>query len=342
VKKILKNIAGLALFVLIIWLSWNFKTLCYGINQLIGQLKITMNAVPVNKIILDPSLKKEYREKLFFIQEVRRYAIDSLGLHDTENYTTFYDQKDKPLLWVLTACRPFELEAKKWYFPIIGKMEYKGFFKEEKAYREQRQVILEGYETDIYNPVAWSTLGILTDPILSGQLRFSPGRLAELIIHEMTHATVYVAGDVDYNENLATFVGEKGAEKFLIYRFGIKSTELTTYLNYISDEEMYSRYMLTQSKSLDSLYKTFKPEMTLREKADKKYRKIADIMLGLNNMPFHNSRRYRTNFKKGKLPNNTEFMAFLRYRKDQDAFKKSFEKNFNGNLKAFVMKIADR
>jgi hypothetical protein len=105
---------------------------------------------------------------------------------------------------------------------------------------------------------------------------------------------------------------------------------------------MYSRYMLTQSKSLDSLYKTFKPEMTLREKADKKYRKIADIMLGLNNMPFHNSRRYRTNFKKGKLPNNTEFMAFLRYRKDQDAFKKSFEKNFNGNLKAFVMKIADR
>jgi predicted aminopeptidase len=243
---------------------------------------------------------------------------------------------------VLTACRPYELEAKKWHFPILGQVEYKGFFKEEKALKEQREVILEGFETDIYNPVAWSTLGLLTDPILSGQLKFSPGRLAELIIHEMTHATVYVAGDVDYNENLATFVGEKGAEKFLTYRYGKESIELTSYLNYITDEEMYSRYMLLQSRSLDSLYRTFTSDMTLREKADKKYRKIANIMLGLNNMPFHNSRRYRTNFKKGKLPNNTEFMAFLRYRKDQDVFKKSFEQNFNENLKAFVQEITNR
>ncbi len=44
-------------------------------------------------------------------------------------------------------------------------------------------------------------------------LNRSEGDLANLIIHEMSHATIFVKDSVDFNENLATFIGDRGAER---------------------------------------------------------------------------------------------------------------------------------
>jgi predicted aminopeptidase len=52
-------------------------------------------------LILLPGFLKQ---KLVLIQEIRRFAIDSLGINDSKNYTTVYDQQGKPVLWVVTAC----------------------------------------------------------------------------------------------------------------------------------------------------------------------------------------------------------------------------------------------
>jgi predicted aminopeptidase len=46
------------------------------------------------------------------------------------------------------------------------------------------------------------------------------GDLANLIIHEMVHATIFVKDSIDFNENLATFIGDRGAEQFLIATHG--------------------------------------------------------------------------------------------------------------------------
>ena len=44
------------------------------------------------------------KAKLKVIEDVKRYAIEDLGLKGEKNYTTYYDQQGKDLMW--------------WYLPV--------------------------------------------------------------------------------------------------------------------------------------------------------------------------------------------------------------------------------
>jgi predicted aminopeptidase len=288
----------------------------------------------------DPQLRDSYREKLVLTNDIRRFAMDSLGLKNSDNYTTFYDHQGQPLMWVVTGCLPYELKAKEWWFPLIGHVSYKGFFNEQLARREELQVRRAGYETDIYNPSAWSTLGYFTDPILSNQLKRGPGRLAELIIHELTHATVYLESSVDFNENLATFIGEQGASAFLKSKFGADAEETKRYTDFLADQSLYSEAMMLGAQRLDSLYRTMDHNLPVKEKALLKYRLISDILVHINRLPFARPEQFRFHFGKDPLPGNTEFMSFLRYRKQQGDFELELSGKYKGDLRAMIAAYA--
>jgi len=136
----------------------------------------------------DPEFPDSLKSKLIIAQKARTYAIKSLGLNQSNNYTKMFDQKGEVLLWNLSACEPYELKPYQWSFPFLGKMPYKGYFKIEEAKKEQEILDSLGYDTRIRPVGGWSTLGILNDPILSNMLRRSDGALADIIIHELTHA----------------------------------------------------------------------------------------------------------------------------------------------------------
>ena len=70
------------------------------------------------------------------------------------------------------------------------------FFDKQKADNELLSLKNKGYDTDLYAVSGWSTLGFLQDPILSQWLLYSEGKLANLIIHELTHSTLYVKNNV--------------------------------------------------------------------------------------------------------------------------------------------------
>ena len=72
-----------------------------------------------------------------------------------------------------------------------------------------------GYDVGMRTVGGWSTLGWFKDPILSNMLNRSYGDLANLIIHELVHATIFVKDSVEFNENLASFIGDQGAKLFL-------------------------------------------------------------------------------------------------------------------------------
>jgi predicted aminopeptidase len=293
--------------------------------------------------LINPNLKPDYKRKLLLIGEIKKYATDSLGLKNTDNYTTYYDQHNKPALWVLTACEPFSLKAYQWYFPFLGSVSYKGFFIPQKGEKEMRLLKSQGYDVDLSPTGGWSTLGWFKDPVLSNFLKRSEGRITETIIHELTHATVYLKSSVDYNENLATFVGEKGAEKFLTFKYGADSKELQDYLHYKSDEELYGKHLIWGADRLDSLYHSFEKEKTSgRQKIFLKYKLISEILLGINRENFYNKEIYRFRFRKEPLPNNTEFMSTLRYRKKQDDFEKEFHEKCHNDLKTFVGSIIQK
>src|SRR5688572_8846129 len=251
-------IALLAILLVLVIVFWDLVS--YGVRQGYGQLNIVWSARPVEKFLADPSFPDSLKSQLRLIDEVRKFAIDSLGLKDTENYKTLYDQKGEEIMWVVLACEPFQLKPKEWRFPVIGSVPYKGFFNRDRAVSLKRELEAEGYDVIIRNPGGWSTLGWFTDPILSKMLSRSEGDLANLIIHEMSHATIFVKDSIDFNENLATFIGDRGAEQFLIHKYGISSKEYTTYIQEDRDYLKYVDHMLHGAQTLDSVYQTMKDD----------------------------------------------------------------------------------
>jgi len=331
IRKVLLGLLAIILILLV----WNWALVWYGINQGIGQLKIVWNAQPIEKLMDDPSFPDSLKQKLVMIDEVRKFAIDSLGLKDTENYKTLYDQKGQELMWVVTACEPFQLNPKMWEFPVVGAVPYKGFFDMEKARKERDKLVKEGWDVSVRNPGGWSTLGWFKDPILSGMLKRSEGDLASLIIHEMVHSTLWVKDSVDFNENLASFIGDTAAYEFLAYKYGRDSKAYTTYLYEDQDYRKFSKYILKATKRLDSLYQSMPEDLAIEEKKAKKEGMIKAIIqnmdtldLKLNKNP---SKRYEN-----RLPNNTYFMAYRHYQSKQNTFEKELNEKFNGDLKAYV------
>lgn len=302
-----------------------------------GQLNIIWNARPVEEFLQDPAFPDSLKTKLRLIEEIRKFAIDSLGLKDTKNYKTLFDQKGEELMWVVQACEAFELKPKLWPYPIIGSLPYKGFFEKQKALDEAKKLKDEGLDVSVRNPGGWSTLGWFTDPILSNMLQRSEGDLASLIIHEMVHSTIFIKGDADFNENLASFIGDTASYYFLANKYGLQSKEYTQYLHEDQDYRKYSKHILRGTQSLDSLYQSFQPTEARDEKLKKKETMIRQIIESADTLSLFEKRDSKS---VTRLPNNTYFMSFHLYQAKQQDFEIELQDKFNGNLKAYIAHLA--
>jgi predicted aminopeptidase len=329
------------LAVVVILVIWQWQLVSYAAEQGFGQAEIIWAAKPVEKILKDPDFPDSLKEKLRLIAEIRKFAVDSLGLTDTENYQTVYDQKGQEIMWVVMACEPFELRAKLWKFPVVGSVPYKGFFDRDKAKAEAKKWEEKGYDVSVRNPGGWSTLGWFTDPILSSMLNRSDGDLASLIIHEMVHATLWVKDSVDFNENLATFIGDTAAYEFLKYKTGKDSKE---YKLYVAEDENYNRYsehMLRGAKALEDFYHTLKPTESMAEKKKKKEEFIQRIVDSIDTLDLQLQKPPSKRFK-SKLPNNTYFMSFRHYESKLETFKQEMAEKFPGNLRGYLRYLAQK
>jgi len=341
-RKILKLIflAFLLLFLALIIAQWDLVK--YGVEQGKGQLHIILNARPVEEYLQAPEFPDSLKEKLILINRVRQYAIDSLGLKDTKNYKTLFDQKGEEVMWVVMASEPFQMKAKEWTFPVIGSVPYKGYFSREKAITLKEDLEKEGWDVNIRNPGGWSTLGWFTDPILSKMLERSDGDLANLIIHEMSHATIFVKDSIDFNENLATFIGDRGAEQFLLSAYGHDSKAYTSYMDEDRDYIIFADHMLRGAERLDSLYNTLTEDDPIEEKSRLKKELIKKIVRSLDTLSLSRgspkpSRRYQEN-----LPNNAYFMNFIRYQAKQDIFLEEWKTEFKGDLKRYIEHLSNK
>jgi predicted aminopeptidase len=342
VGKILKRVFLVILLLVLIVVIVEWDLVKYGIEQGRGQMHIIWNAKPVEEYLASPTFPDSLKQKLLLIDRVRQFAIDSLGLNDTDNYKTMYDQKGRDVMWVVMASEPFRLEAKQWKFPVVGSVPYKGFFDESKAKRLVEELEKEGWDVNVRTPGGWSTLGFFTDPILSGMLKRSEGDLANLIIHEMSHATIFVKDNVDFNENLATFIGDRGAEVFLTSVYGAESAEYIAYKNELSNDLKYSNHMLRGGEKLDSLYKTFSESDPVELKIRKKKEMIQQIVNSLDTLTLQGSSSKPSLRFRDRLPNNAYFMNYIRYQSQQDVFMREFEQEFNGDLRAYIRQLREK
>jgi predicted aminopeptidase len=339
--RIIKRIFLGLLIVLAVLVVAYWDLISYGIGQGYGQVSIIWNAKPVEEFMDDPTFPDSLKTRLKLIDEIRQYAIDSLGLKDTKNYKTLYDQKGKEIMWVVLASEEFRLQPKQWKFPIVGTVPYKGFFNKDKALRLKKELEGEGYDVIIRNPGGWSTLGWFTDPILSKMLNRSEGDLANLIIHEMSHATIFVKDSIDFNENLATFIGDRGTERFLIYKYGIQSKEYSDYMNEDVDYLKYVNHMLAGAKQLDSLYGTMKEADSLQQKKSIKKNLIQKIVMSMDTLSLALTKDPSKRFQNA-LPNNAYFMNFRTYQSKQVTFWDDFKENYKSDIRLYIKVLSQK
>lgn len=307
----------------------------YGYMQAKGQIQILWNTKPVTEVLQDPTLPDSLKQRLQLIGEIKQFAIDSLGLDSSESYTTFYNQNGKPILWVLTACERFQMKPKEWRFPVIGTFAYKGFFDNARAQAEEKAFIDQGFDTQINEVSAWSTLGFFKDPILSSMLYRGEGSLANLIIHEMTHGTLFVKDNLELNENLASFVGDYGAIRFLTAKYGKDSPQLEKYEFRKQYNDALSQHIVKGAHQLDSLYKNFPPSLTTAQKDTLKMASIKHIVISSDTLLGGViGKKYPWRGK--KLPNNAFFIGYLTYHSQQNQFQKEFQTQFKGDFRKYL------
>jgi predicted aminopeptidase len=318
------------------------ELIIYGVSQGKGQLHIIRNAQPVEAVLQDPSFPDTLKQKLVLISEIKTFAIDSLGINPSDNYTTVFDQHGKAILWTISAAEPYKMEAKEWTFPFLGSVSYKGFFNKKALRKEYLELVRQNYDIDVYSPSGWSTLGWFKDPILTGMLKKDAGSLSNLIIHELTHGTLYVKNDVTFNENLANFIGDKGAELFLSYKFGRNSKEYKDYQEFKEDEFVYNAYILQSLKKLDSLYSSFPASAPEVDKRNKKRKLITEIVVNVNKLKLHKKKQLFKYSLQAFREGNAFFMSFERYDSEYKKFDEDFKKNYNSDLKLYLKAMKEK
>ena len=325
-----KYILYAALLSAALFAAFNGSLLSYAVHLGWGQLKIICCAKPVSYWMENKSFPDSLKNKLKLIEEIRRFGIDSLGLKDADNYKKLYNQEGQEIMWVVQACEAFDLKPVQWHFPVVGDMPYKGFFEKKKALREAGNWEEKGFDVSIQNPAGWSTLGWFSDPILSNMLWASEGELANLILHEMVHSAIFIANKTEWNENLATFLGDASAYLFLNYKFGKNSKEYQNYFYEELDAQKRIAHAMRGARKLDSLYRTFSTSDSLSWKKEKKRMLIKEIMERRDTLGLHYLRPY------AKLPNNVYFMSYRLYHDKQQDFKRECETLFAGDIKKYI------
>lgn len=190
------------------------STVSFYTQAISGQTEIWRKSRPNAEALADPSVAEKVKQRLMLIEELRAFAASDLHL-PTKSFGKYCDLKRPYVVWVVYAAPEFSTESKKWWYPLVGSLKYRGFFDEKDARQEVEKLKKKGYDVFMGGVEAYSTLGYLADPVLNTFLHRSDGELAELIFHELTHAKVFIPGDTDFNEAFATANGQEGVRRWM-------------------------------------------------------------------------------------------------------------------------------
>lgn len=229
--------------------SWN-----YAFGAVVGELDYLSRAVPIEQGLDDPDLTQDQKDRLAFVIQARDYAEHVIGLNVGDSFRNFVNLRGEALAWNLSVSRKDAIEAYTWNLPLVGRMPYLGFFVYEEAIAERDRLIAEGYDTLLYELDAFSTLGLMPDPVASTLLDRSLPSLADTVVHELLHNTIWNPSQTVFNESLATFVGRRGSLDFLAFQFGSDSPLLTDAVSLQHDGDLVNAFLRQMEADVQALY----------------------------------------------------------------------------------------
>ncbi|HEX7545765.1 MAG TPA: aminopeptidase [Gemmatimonadaceae bacterium] len=199
----------------------------YLVRGALAEARILARRQSIARLAADSTTPPATRAKLQLVLDARRFAVDSLGLPAKDAFTQYTKLEHDTLVLVLSGAYRDELRPVTWWFPVVGRVPYKGFFDFGEAARAETELKNAGFDTYLRPSPAFSTLGFFNDPLLSTTLGSDSLEIVNTVIHELTHNKFYAKGEAVFNESFASFVGARGTERFFAARFDTASARRT-------------------------------------------------------------------------------------------------------------------
>ena len=299
---------------------------CYTIKQGTAMLGYLNKAVPLEKV--------DDEEFVKLVLDIRRFAMDELGLSMSKNYTKYVELDRDYLAAVVSASAKDSFSRHEWNYPVVGRLPYKGFFNIDDARKERAK--LENLNLDVWirRVDAFSTLGWFNDPLYSYMRNYSKSRLADLIIHELVHATVFIKGQANFNEELAEFIGSEGARLFMESRYGIDSDEYSQVFASDEDNKNYVAFIQELIAELQTLYSSGSQE----NREDLLIKKEQIISAAKKRFDAEYESRFTSDNYRGfsQLPVNNAYLELFRLYYTEDNFYKELYERSGGSLPGFI------
>lgn len=178
-----------------------------------GQWQILANREPIGKMLAGAATSERLKEQLRLVLRLREFAEHELKLPVNGHYERYVDVGRPFVVWSVQATPELSLQPTTWWYPIVGRLKYRGYFAEADA--REYAATLPGQDVYVEGVRAYSTLGWFADPVLNTFVQHAEIDLAQLLFHELGHQRLFVKGDTDFNEAFATAVGEEGVRRWL-------------------------------------------------------------------------------------------------------------------------------
>ena len=187
----------------------------YYAQAVSGHLEVMRLAVPIEERLREADTPEPLRAKLAKVLAIREFASRELGLPDNGSYRRYADIGRPFVVWNVFAAPEFSVKPVESCFLFAGCVSYRGFYSEEAAERHAASLAEQGHDVYVGGVAAYSTLGWLSDPVLSTFIQYPEPEVARIVFHELAHQAVYVKGDTMFNESFAAMVEEEGVRRWL-------------------------------------------------------------------------------------------------------------------------------
>ena len=274
------------------------------------EARLLLRRQPITALLARSDLDPALRERLALTLAVRDFAAGPLGLRVGDSYTTFADVEREAPVWVVSAARRDRLEAHSWGYPLVGRLPYRGFFDRGAAEDVARDLAARDLDVEVRPAIAFSTLGWFADPLLSTAAEGPPVAVAETVIHELFHQTLYVPGAAAFNESAATFAGHRGAISFFCGGPGDAPGACAAARQRWDATRAHGRVLTRLADRLRRLYAAH-PTVPVRERLRAELAQAAAGALGRRGL-----------FGRDDLlpPNNARLLAAMAYATELDTF----------------------
>lgn len=250
----------------------------YVMKAGIAEARILRARRPITEVLADTATDPATRAKLAYVLEARQFAAEELGIDVGDSYTMYTRLDRDTLALVVSAAPKDQIAPVTWWFPIVGRVPYRGFFSVEDALEAEADLQAEGYDTYVRPTAAFSTLGWFNDPVLSSTLAADEVEVVGTVLHELSHQHLFIPGQVGFNESFAQFAGRVASIEFFCTRQGggpdtVKCLRAQARWR---DEQRFSVFLGEFIQDLERLYRD--PALTLDQKVARREQVFAEAL----------------------------------------------------------------